>query len=106
MYNNIDIDAYQESFAGQDDHLLIDVREIDEYAAGRLPGAINIPLSEFEVRINEVPADRAIVLVCAGGMRSAAVAEFMASQGYGQLYNLIDGTMGWMMRGLPLENDQ
>jgi rhodanese-related sulfurtransferase len=81
------------------------VREEDEYEAGRLPGAINIPLSEFQFRVDEIGTDKPVVLVCARGNRSAQAANFMVGQGYDNLYNLVDGTMGWMMRGLPLETE-
>lgn len=102
---DISIDAYQEQFHADTDYILVDVRETDEYVAGHLPGAVNIPLSLLEMRFNEIGRDKPIVLVCAKGGRSAMAADFMASQAYADLYNLVDGTMGWMLRGLPLEKE-
>lgn len=99
----ISIDEYQKKFPTNADYILVDVREIEEYAAGHLPGAVNIPLSMFQLRVNEIERDKPVVLVCARGGRSAMAAEFMETQGYSDLYNLVDGTMGWMMDGLPLE---
>lgn len=104
-YQDISIDEYQQQFKSDHapDFTLVDVRETDEYSAGCVPGAINIPLSEFQHRFHEIADDKPVVLVCASGNRSAMAADFMAAMGYTDLYNLVDGTMGWMMRGLPLE---
>lgn len=101
-YQDIDISSYQAQFSAVP-HQLIDVREVDEYVGGHLPQAINIPLSAFQERVSEIGSDLPIVLVCASGGRSAMAAEYMASLGYGKLYNLAGGTLSWMMRGLPLE---
>lgn len=104
--HNIDINTYQERFAGQD-HLLIDVRETDEFNGGHLPGAISIPLSQIEANpqsaLQQVPHDRSIVLVCAMGGRSAIAAQMMLMVGFDEVHNLVDGTMGWVLRGLPIE---
>ncbi len=106
-YQDISIDEYQAQFEqSQQDYMLVDVRETDEYAAGRIPGAVNLPLTELQARYNELPQDKTLVLVCARGGRSAQAAIFLATQGYDQdLYNLTDGTMGWMEEGLPVEQD-
>jgi len=101
-YQDIDISSYQAQFSVAP-HRLIDVREADEYLGGHLPQAVNIPLSAFQERVREIGSDLPIVLVCASGSRSAMAAEYMASLGYKNLYNLAGGTLGWMMRGLPLE---
>jgi rhodanese-related sulfurtransferase len=47
-----------------DDVLVVDVRHEETYAAGHIPGAINIPLLEIESRIEELPRDREIALYC------------------------------------------
>lgn len=107
-YSDISISEYQAQFETADnvEHLLLDVREVDEFSEARIPGAVNLPLSEFMARYNdEVPTDKPIVLVCAAGGRSAQAAGFLAAHGYTQLYNLIDGTMGWVARGLPVDSD-
>ena len=81
---------------------LIDVREADEYAQARVPGAVLIPLSEFASRYAELPNDREVVLMCAGGVRSARAAEFAAQQGF-QVSNLEGGIQAWHSLGLPVE---
>ncbi len=107
MVQEIDITQYRQTFSEDEsaDVQLIDVREVEEFAEGHIPGAVNIPLSQFQSRFSEIENKGAIVLVCAAGGRSAMAADYMAAHGYDsdRLYNLVDGTMGWMMRGLPLE---
>lgn len=102
-YKEIDIDAYNEQFANNNDYQLIDVREVDEYEEGRLPGAVNIPLSEFQVRYDEISEDQTVVLVCARGGRSAKASDFLIANGYEDVYNLDGGTLGWMSQGNPVE---
>ena len=105
MYEQITIEEFQNNFVNNADadFVLIDVREEDEYAAGHLPGAINIPLSEFQFRTDEVAEDKAIVLVCRTNNRSEMAAQILTANGYDNLYQLVEGTVVWMRRGLPLE---
>ncbi len=49
---------------------LVDVRDPDEYAAGHLQTAVNIPVAELEEKVNTLPADKPIVFVCSTGARS------------------------------------
>lgn len=102
-FEDLRIEDYQQRFGEGTAHALIDVREVDEYLSGHLPGAVNLPLSSIQMRVDEIPKDQPVVLVCQTGGRSAMVAEWLASLGYSQLYNLADGTMGWRMRRLPLD---
>lgn len=103
----INVDEYRTQFHDQSDseYLLLDVREVEEFAVGRIPGAINIPLSELEARLAEVEKDKPIVLVCRTGGRSAMAAQFMAFHGYKDLFNVNGGTLGWAQRKLPLDKD-
>ena len=81
---------------------LIDVRETDEYAEVRAQGAVNIPMSEFVVRINEIDLDRDIYVICKLGGRSAQVAEYLEQRGI-EAINVNGGTDGWVAAGLPTE---
>ena len=77
---------------------LIDVREPDEYTDGHLAGAVSIPLSDFMERIDEVPTDRALHLICAHGARSMRAAQYLASKGL-TVTNVGGGTVGWTELG-------
>ncbi|MPY68036.1 rhodanese-like domain-containing protein [Deinococcus sp. SDU3-2] len=76
---------------------LVDVREREEYAAGHIPGAVNLPLSELAGREGEIEPNT--VLVCASGGRSSQAAASLASQGKTGLMNLSGGTAAWMREG-------
>jgi rhodanese-related sulfurtransferase len=99
------IDVTEYNIYADTDHILVDVREVDEYEEGHLPGAVNIPLSQFTDRYTEIPQDKAVLLVCKLGGRSMQAAQFMATQdkGYPELVNLDGGTMDWIAAGNPVE---
>ena len=83
------INKYIEEFKAEDGILLVDVIEADEYALGRIPGSINVPLSTFEGIEDEVPDKRTKTFVyCLSGGRSDMAAEFMKSKGYTDVTNI------------------
>ena len=75
--------------------VLVDVREAWEFAQDRIPGAINLPLSSFD--IHKLPPDdgRRVVLTCAAGRRSAQAAGIMLAAGYDKITCLRDGILSW-----------
>ncbi|MDH6371514.1 rhodanese-related sulfurtransferase [Paenibacillus sp. PastF-3] len=75
--------------------LLIDVREPDEYKSGFIPGAKNIPLSQLEKRLGEIPKDRDVLLYCRSGMRSKSAASILSKQRYTRLAHLQGGVSSW-----------
>lgn len=75
--------------------LLIDVREPAEYKSGFIPGAVNIPLSQLEQRISDIPKDRDLLLYCRSGMRSKNAARILLKHGYTRLVNLQGGVSSW-----------
>lgn len=69
--------------------LLVDVRSPAEFAAGHLPGALNIPVHEIEAREAELaPRDRPLVLYCRSGNRSARAAAALQDSGHTSVHNL------------------
>lgn len=80
---------------------VIDVREPWEFANGRVPGSVNVPLAEFIGRMSELKSP--IVLTCASGARSAAAAEYLDRHGYAEVANLVGGMHLWEDSGLPVE---
>lgn len=84
---------------------LIDVREPDEYAAVRAEGAVNIPLSEFVARTDEIDPERDIYLICKSGGRSAQAGEYLEqARGWDNVINVAGGTTAWVKQGLPHQN--
>jgi rhodanese-related sulfurtransferase len=89
---------------GETEHVLVDVREVDEYTAGHLPGAINVPLSIITENTDKIPKDVTVLLVCQHGGRSQRAAEYLNSLGgYVTLVNLDGGTHDWAGAGNPIE---
>ncbi|MCP9618887.1 metalloregulator ArsR/SmtB family transcription factor [Nocardia otitidiscaviarum] len=83
---------------------LIDVRPHEEYRAGHIPGAINIPLSELTTRLAELPADRDIVAYCRGAYCVMAPDAVEIAQRSGrEVKRLEEGMLEWMLAGLPVE---
>lgn len=75
--------------------LLVDVREEWEFQQDRIAGAINIPLSKFDIR--KLPADdgRRLVLTCAVGRRSAQAAGIILATGHDHVIHLRGGMLAW-----------
>ena len=83
-----DIPAGEAQRLVQSGALLVDVRSREEYAAGHVPDAINLPVQELPARMSELPRDRALVVYCRSGHRSGRAAELLKEAGYGQVHNL------------------
>lgn len=80
---------------------LIDVREVDEFAAGHVPGATNIPLSQLAERLHELPAEP-FDIICQGGVRSARACEALEPMGH-EVTNVQGGTGAWISAGYEIE---
>ena len=81
---------------------LLDVRTPQENSQARLPGAVLIPINEFERRIREVPKNKTILVYCAVGSRSKPVAEYLSQNGYKDVYNMTGGIVGWYRNGYKI----
>ncbi|WP_077211032.1 rhodanese-like domain-containing protein [Bacillus dakarensis] len=73
---------------------IIDVREVDEVAAGKIPGAVNIPLGLLEFRMHELDKYNKYIIVCRSGGRSSQAVGFLESYGYA-VTNMTGGMMSW-----------
>ncbi|WP_411721717.1 rhodanese-like domain-containing protein [Mycetocola sp.] len=83
---------------------VVDVREPDEFAQVRAAGAVSIPMSQIIDRINELPEDETIYLICAVGGRSGKVAEYLETRDF-DVVNVDGGTSAWTDAGLPVDRD-
>ena len=81
---------------------LIDVREVDEYAAGHVPGAALVPMSTVPARAVSLDRDRPVHVVCQSGNRSKATASLLESMGFA-VVNVAGGTAAWITAGRPVE---
>jgi rhodanese-related sulfurtransferase len=86
--------------ANRHDLQVLDVREDDEWTAGRIDGAVHIPLGELDRRVSELDRNRPIVTVCRSGGRAGKAADFLS--GAGLKAEVMDGGMThWAQDGLP-----
>lgn len=83
---------------------LLDVREEDEWAAGRAPESTHLPLGALSQAASTLPAGRLIVTVCRSGARSMRAARELTGQGY-ETANLAGGMRAWAEAGLPMVSD-
>jgi len=77
---------------------LIDVREPNEFEAGHILGARNIPLSQLKMRMKELRQDKPVYLYCQNGTRSARAAQMLYRKGYKDLSHLQGGFKKWSGR--------
>ena len=80
---------------------LIDVRETWEFETGRVPGAVNLPMSTIGEHLDELP-EGPFDVICKVGGRSARVAEALTARGY-DATNVDGGTDEWIAAGYPVE---
>lgn len=101
----INIDQYQQMKKTGEDHLLVDVREESEWAAGHAAGALHLSKGVIERDIETKVPDREkkLVLYCGGGFRSALVADNLQKMGYKDVISLDGGWRAYSGSGLPVE---
>lgn len=85
----------EEFHAGYRKAQLIDIREADEYTAGHILGARNIPLSQIRLRHKELRKDQPVYLYCQSGFRTGRAAQYLKKQGYKDFYQLQGGFKTW-----------
>ena len=101
----IDIAAYRKM--PREGHLLVDVREDQEWAAGHAAGAIHLSKGIIERDIETQVPDKSakLVLYCGGGYRSALAADALRLMGYTDVISLDGGWRAWNEAGLPTAKD-
>ena len=82
---------------------ILDVRTPDEFRQGRIWKSVLIPDYDLQKRVNEVPKNRPVLVVCAVGARSQPAADFLIKKGYQPVYHLNNGLVGWYRAGFPVE---
>jgi rhodanese-related sulfurtransferase len=81
---------------------LIDVREPEEYEAGRIAGGRLVPLAELGAQAPTISPDQPVVFYCRSGSRSAMATEAFRGAGF-DAHNMAGGLLKWAAAGLPLE---
>ena len=85
---------------------ILDVRQPEEWVQFHIPGATLIPLGELPDRLNEVPKDQEIVVVCRTGHRSAQGRDILRNAGFAKVTSMAGGVTQWQSQGLPIATGQ
>ncbi len=96
-----DVPTIQKRLAEGDKFILVDVREDNEWAKGRIKGAVHMGRGVIERDIEAQIPDKAaeIVLYCGGGFRSALSADNLQQMGYKNVFSMDGGWRGWLEAG-------
>jgi hydroxyacylglutathione hydrolase len=84
---------------------VVDVRSPREYAAKHIDGSVNLPLNHLAERAQELPADRPLLVHCAGGYRSSIGTSLLRQRGLNRVSELAGGLAAWEAAGLPLTSE-
>src|SRR5581483_121711 len=100
----VTVDEVKKALDAKQPLKLIDVRETDEFGAGRLPGAISIPRGFLELRVEEkAQRDERVILYCAAGSRSALAAKTLLEMGYTNVASMAGGYNRWSDAAYPTD---
>lgn len=85
--------------------VLLDVRENNEWTAGHAPEAVHIPMGEVHRRLDDLPEDDEVYVICRSGGRSAQVTAFLNSRGR-RAVNVAGGMQAWASAGRGMVGEQ
>ncbi len=88
-----------------DDAVVLDVRTQQEFEKGHLPQAknVNYRAPDFETLIKQIDREGSFYVYCASGKRSSKAADFMAKEGFDEVYSLKNGILNWQKQGYPVK---
>ncbi|WAL69227.1 rhodanese-like domain-containing protein [Amycolatopsis cynarae] len=95
--SRVTADRLRAELDGERPPAVVDVRSAAEREEGRIEGSVHIPLAELRDRIGEIPADRPVVVHCAGGLRSSIGASLLRHQGLADVSDLLGGYGAWLL---------
>ena len=96
----LEISVSEASAMRDDGAFVLDVREPDEWNESHIPGTTLIPLGELASRVDELPQDQEIVVVCRSGNRSAHGRDILLAAGFEQVTSMAGGVNQWKAAGL------
>ncbi|NQV83979.1 MAG: rhodanese-like domain-containing protein [Rhodospirillales bacterium] len=105
MSQYLEVDpATAHQWAADGQAVIVDVREHNELAQASVSGAVHVPMSAFDPAQLPTDSGKKIVFICAHGMRSVQVSQYLiANDILSEAYNLTGGLAAWLQAGLPVE---
>lgn len=101
-----EISVEQAALLRQSGAFMLDVRQPEEWAEYHMPGSTLIPLDQLASRLDEIPRDQQIVVVCRSGNRSQEGRNILRQAGFTQVTSMAGGLLDWRNQGLPTVSDQ
>lgn len=102
-FNSITVQAVKARLDAGEKLFVLDVREENEFAAGHIPGAVNIPIRSLPRNLDRLPGkDTPVVLVCKSGMRAAYVTMTLNLLGWANVKDIAFGMTEWEKQGYPI----
>lgn len=101
LASNVSVDKAYSMY--QDGAFLLDVRTVEEWNEFHAPNTTFIPLDELASRVDELPRDRQIVVVCRSGNRSQQGRDILLAAGFTQVTSMDGGLNIWRSSGYPIE---
>lgn len=101
-YVNVTVFQARSLIADKPELVILDVRTVAEFAEGHIEGAVNIPVQELSVRLDELSRDDELLVYCRSGNRSAQAAEILVEAGFPAIYHMPGGITEWVDAGLPV----
>jgi hydroxyacylglutathione hydrolase len=95
----ISVNSLNERMSKSEQLLVIDVRREGEFSAEHISGAVNIPLAELSTRLSEIPQDKEVAVICAGGYRSSIGVSLLLRGNFSKVVNVIGGFSAWKKTG-------
>jgi rhodanese-related sulfurtransferase len=75
--------------------VLLDVRTLEEFAHGQIPGALHIPVDDLRAHLNLLPAGKDIYVYCQSGLRAYLAQRILLQNGFERVFNLSGGYQLW-----------
>jgi rhodanese-related sulfurtransferase len=100
----VSLDAFKQAMDATDVYV-IDVREVSDYEAGHIEGAVNIPIRTLVDDLSLIPSDQPVIIYCASGLRAGMATSVLRTMGYENVRSYAGGWRGWSAASEPVSSD-
>ena len=101
-YEDITVGEANELIYLEENIVILDVRNIEEYEAGHIPDSVLIPIQELEQRLDELNTRSEIIVYCKAGVRSQKASDILVEGGFKTINNMEGGIDAWIGEGYPV----
>ena len=101
-YYDITVQEAKELIDETRDLVILDVRTVSEYEENHIENAINIPIDELQIRLDELNNRNKILVYCRTGNRSSTAIEILIEAGYTEIYHMYEGINVWIQEKYPI----